>query len=69
MKRNKIIIIILILLLILLCFNFIYSIISAIDYEKRKESGNERWFQVENRIIEYEEKVNKIEEEVKIWNK
>ena len=69
MKRNKIIIILLILLLIILFFNFTYSIISTIDYEKRKASGNERWFQVENRIIEYEEKINKIEEEVQIWNK
>ena len=69
MKRNKIIIILLILLLIILFFNFTYSIISAMDYEKRKESGNERWYQVENRIIQYEEKVNKIEEEIELWNK
>ena len=69
MKRNKIVIIGLVVLLIMLICDMIYSIVSTMDYEKRKESGNERWFQVENRIIQYEEKVNKIEEEIELWNK
>lgn len=69
MKRNKIVITGLVLLLIMLICDMIYSIGVTIDYEKRKESGNERWYQVENRIIQYEEKVNKIEEEIELWNK
>ena len=34
------------------------------DYEQRKESGNDRWKQVENRILQTEEKVNRLEEEL-----
>ena len=39
------------------------------DYEARKESGNERWKQVENRILQIEEKVNTLEEEIEEWKK
>ena len=35
-----------------------------IDYNQRKESGNDRWLQVENRIIETEEKIRAIENEL-----
>lgn len=66
-KKDKIIIIGLIFVLIILGFNFIETIIQTLDYEKRKDSGNERWLQVENRIIQSEEKVNKLEEEIKNW--
>ena len=37
------------------------------DYEARKESGNERWKQVENRILQTEEKVQQLEEEIEQW--
>ena len=33
-------------------------VVQTIDYEKRKDSGNDRWLQVENRILQTEEKVN-----------
>ena len=45
------------LLVVILCmfiFSFIYEIYSYIDYENRKNSGNERWKQVEERIKEIE---------------
>lgn len=66
-KKDKIIIIGLIFVLIVLGFNIISSINQTLDYEKRKDSGNDRWLQVENRIIQSEEKVNKLEEEIKNW--
>ena len=37
------------------------------DYETRKESGNARWLQVENRILQTEEKVNRLGEEFEAW--
>lgn len=66
-KKDKIIIIGLIFVLIILGFNFIETIIQTLDYEKRKDSGNERWLQVENRILQTEEKVKSFEEELKEW--
>lgn len=68
-RKDKIIIIGLIFVLIVLAFNIIETIVQTIDYENRKDSGNERWLQVENRILQTEEKVNTFEEELKRWNK
>lgn len=55
--------------IIILVFDIVHSILQEIDYEQRKESGNDRWLQVENRILQTEEKVNTFEEELKKWNK
>ena len=44
-----------------------YTCYEMIDYEKRKDSGNERWKQVENRILQTEEKVESLEEEIRSW--
>mgnify|MGYP001625361303 CR=1 FL=1 len=66
-KKDKIIIIGLIFVLIVLGFNIISSISQTLDYEKRKDSGNDRWLQVENRIIQSEKRVNRLEEEIKNW--
>lgn len=62
-KTNNFIIFFLNLILIFLLTNMAYSIYNCFDYERRKESGNERWLQVENRILQIEEKINKLEEE------
>ena len=68
-KKDKVIIVGLVLVLVILAFNMIETVAQLIDYEKRKESGNERWFQVENRILQTEEKVNRLEEDIRQWNK
>lgn len=68
-RKDKVIIIGLIFVLVVLAFNIISSINQTLDYEKRKDSGNDRWLQVENRILQTEEKVNTFEEELKKWNK
>lgn len=68
-RKDKVIIIGLIFVLVVLAFNIISSINQTLDYEKRKDSGNDRWLQVENRILQTEEKVNTFEEELKRWNK
>ena len=62
-KRDKVMVAGLILILVFMLINIFSTIHTMDDYEARKESGNERWLQVENRILQIEEKVNKLEEE------
>ncbi len=69
MKRNKVVIISLILVLVFLFINMISTIATTIDYEKRKESGNDRWKQVEERILKTENKVDTLEKEIEQWKK
>ena len=47
-------------ILLFLIANFIYSIVMLVDYEQRKDSGNDRWRQVEERILRIEDKVEAI---------
>lgn len=68
-RKDKVIILGLIFVLVVLAFNIIETIVQTVDYENRKDSGNERWLQVENRILQTEEKVNTFEEELKKWSK
>ena len=68
-KRDKVMITGLILILIFIVINIFSTVHTMNDYEARKESGNERWLQVENRILQTEEKVNKLEEEIEQWKK
>ena len=69
MKRNKVVIVSLILVLVFLFVNMISTIATTIDYEKRKESGNDRWKQVEERILQTENKVDTLEKEIEQWKK
>ena len=66
MNKNKYIklVILMIIVVIVLIIDIYFSIRQEIDYEKRKESGNDRWLQVENRILETEDKINAIEEKL-----
>ena len=66
-KRDKVMIIGLIIILIFMLINIFSTVHTMYDYEVRKESGNERWLQVENRILQTEEKVNRLEEEIEAW--
>ena len=68
-KRDKVMVVGLIIILIFMAINIFSTIHTMDDYEARKESGNERWFQVENRILQIEEKVNRLEEEIEQWKK
>lgn len=60
-KKERTFFKLLIVLLIFLIFTFFYEIYSYIDYENRKESGNERWKQVEERIEKIERCCDSIE--------
>lgn len=54
-RQEKIMPFLLAIVLLFLIIEFVYTIYNYIDYEKRKDSGNERWQQVEERIKEIEE--------------
>lgn len=62
-KKIKIIITLAIIVFVLLLGNLFVSVRQEIDYNKRKESGNDRWLQVENRILQVEEKVNEVQKD------
>lgn len=66
-KRDKVIVVGLILILIFIIVNIFSTLHTMNDYEQRKESGNDRWKQVENRILQTEEKVQQLEEEIEQW--
>lgn len=66
-KPNKVCIFGLILVLIFLLFNMAYSVYEFVDYQSRIQSGNDRWLQVEERIVNIESQVNSLREEIDKW--
>ena len=66
-KRDKVMIAGLIIILVFILINIFSNVHTMYEYEERKESGNERWLQVENRILQTEEKVKQLEEEIEAW--
>ena len=66
-KKDKVVVAGLVLVLIFIIINIFSTVNTMSDYEARKESGNERWKQVENRILQTEEKVKQLEEEIEQW--
>ena len=54
-RQEKVMPFLLVVILVFLIIEFVYTIYNYIDYEKRKDSGNERWQQVEERIKKIEE--------------
>ena len=62
---NKMLIIITIVIMILLVGNLIMSIRHISQFNSIRNSGNDRWFQVEDRIKLYENKVDKLEKIIK----
>ena len=65
-KDEKIVVVCIIILIFLLA-NFAVGIKTCKDYNKGKKSGNERWNQVEERIIKLEKEVDSLKVEVQQW--
>lgn len=61
MQRCKMFYATIIVCFVILTINFVMNLAEQIDYEKRKDSGNERWKQVEERIINIEKRVGVLE--------
>lgn len=62
---NKMLIIITIIIMLLLVGNMIMSIRHISQFNSIRNSGNDRWFQVEDRIKLYENKVDELERIIK----
>lgn len=60
-KLDRIILIMIIIIFILLCTSIGISISHIKDYSYNRNSGNERWKQVEQIIIDYKNKVDDLE--------
>lgn len=63
-KENKKVIAVLIIVLLFLTCNFIYNFIDSINFEKIRKSGDDKWKLVEERLLEMEEKINKLEVQI-----
>ena len=63
-RKDKVVVAGLVLVLFFIIINIFSTLNTMSDYEQRKESGNDRWKQVENRILQTEEKVNILEKEI-----
>lgn len=66
-KPDKIFVVGLIIVLIILFINIIYSVYEFFDYQSRVQSGNDRWLQVEERIINIEKEVDSLKGEIEKW--
>ena len=62
-KKIKLIITLAIIVFVLLLGNLFVSVRQEIDYNRRKESGNDRWLQVENRILQIEEEIDEVQKD------
>ncbi len=62
---DKALVIITVIIMALLIGNLIISIRHISQFNSIRNSGNDRWFQVEERIITYEHKVDQLEEQIK----
>lgn len=65
---NKMLIVITFIIMILLIGNLIMSIEHIGKFNAVRNSGNDRWFQVEDRIKMYENKVDELEQIIKDMN-
>ena len=65
---NKMLIIITFIIMILLIGNLIMCIEHIGKFNAVRNSGNDRWFQVEDRIKMYENKVDELEQIIKDMN-
>ena len=62
---DKALVIITVIIMVLLAGNLIISIRHISQFNSIRNSGNDRWFQVEERIIMYEHKIDQLEEQIK----
>lgn len=61
---DKALVIITVIIMVLLIGNLIVSIRHISQFNSIRNSGNDRWFQVEERIVMYEHKVDQLEEQI-----
>lgn len=65
MKQN---IILLVFVILILLINIIYAIWQSIDYEARKDSGNARWLEIQNMILDNKKQIDELKGEIENVN-
>lgn len=60
-KQN---IILLAIVIVMLLINIIYTVWQTIDYEGRKDSGNARWIEIQNMILDNKKQIEEIKGEL-----
>lgn len=65
MKQN---IVLLVIITAMFLINIIYTIWQTIDYNSRKNSGNERWIEIQNMILDNKKQIEEIKGEIKNVN-
>lgn len=65
MKQN---IVLLVIITAMFLINIIYTIWQTIDYNSRKISGNERWIEIQNMILDNKKQIEEIKGEIKNVN-
>nr|DAO95568.1 MAG TPA: hypothetical protein [Caudoviricetes sp.] len=63
-KKYFKLIILMIIVIIVLIIDIFFSIKQEIDYQQRKESGNNRWLHIEERILKTEEEIQAVKEKL-----
>ena len=66
-RKEKRTIIVCVVVLIFLVINFLTAIETFVGYNASKKSGNERWKQVEERIVKIETDIESLKTEVQEW--
>jgi len=66
-RKERRMIIVCIVVLVLLVINFLTAVETFVGYNMSKKSGNERWKQVEERIVRMEMDVDNLKMEVGEW--
>lgn len=61
MKQN---IILLVIIVLMLLFNILYTVWQTIDYEARKDSGNARWIEIQNMILDNKKQIDELKGEI-----
>ena len=61
MKQN---IVLLVIVVVMLLINIIYTICQTIDYENRKDSGNARWVEIQNMILDNKKQIDELKGEI-----
>ena len=61
---DKALVIITVIIMVLLVGNLIMTIRHISQFNSIRNSGNDRWLQVEERIVMYEHKVDQLEKEI-----
>ncbi len=66
-RKERRIVVVCVIVLIVLMINFWTAIETFVGYKNGKKSGNERWRQVEERMVRIENDVENLKQEVQGW--